>query len=89
MPPLTAGPTVRLIWRGIDGKLVLEGTFEVLHRELVDGDRIALTLGDEARRVCVVVPCSVLDEVAAAPDAASIRQRMADAEDRLIDRLAG
>lgn len=78
---------VRVIWRGIDGELILEGSFQVLHKELGEDGTIDMVLADPRRRVTLRIPCEVLEEVGRSARPEEIRASVARAEDHLIERL--
>ncbi|HEV2166949.1 MAG TPA: hypothetical protein VGS23_08260 [Thermoplasmata archaeon] len=80
-------PRVRIISRGINGQLILEGSFDVLHKELAADSRVCLTLADPTRRVSIEIPFEVLEEIAAEPGAEALAERIDQAEDRVIARL--
>ncbi|HEV2520706.1 MAG TPA: hypothetical protein VGX00_08885 [Thermoplasmata archaeon] len=71
----------------MNGQLIVEGRFVVLHKELRPDSRISLTLGDETRRVHVDIPFEVLQEIESGPTSASIRRTAELAENRVIERL--
>lgn len=79
---------VRLICRGIDGRLLLEGGFEVLHSEFVEGREICLTLNDGDRRVLLRIPFEVLREVSPRTRASDITlEALRQAHVASIERL--
>ncbi|HEV2519444.1 MAG TPA: hypothetical protein VGX00_02320 [Thermoplasmata archaeon] len=71
----------------MNGQLIVEGRFEVLHKELLPNSSISLTLGDSTRRVNVEIPFDVLQEIESAPPSDSMRRTAEIAENRVIERL--
>lgn len=80
---------VQVISRGMNGDLLLRGTFRVYHRELVDGE-IRLTcheIGGANRILSVSFPAEAIEEVPPPAGDESIRALAAAAEDVVLQRL--
>jgi hypothetical protein len=63
-------PDVRVISRGITGAVLLRGEFRVVHKELTEDGRVALTCDEldaaAPRRIQLVIEAAVLEEIPAA-----------------------